>query len=65
MIFNSEHLNGSRHCQIIKETKRCPFCEKVIFSEFFDEHEEEFHDDGLFKCAFGEDCRERVNIYHI
>eukprot|EP00092_Neocalanus_flemingeri_P047139 GFUD01053325.1.p1 GENE.GFUD01053325.1~~GFUD01053325.1.p1 ORF type:complete len:346 (+),score=49.89 GFUD01053325.1:303-1340(+) len=54
-----EHMTGSRHLEIIKETQKCPFCDKVIFSEFLDEHKEEFHDGAMFRCAFGEDCREK------
>ena len=61
-FISSEHLNGSRHLEIINETKKCLFCEKVIFSEFVDEHQEEFHNESLFKCAFDENCHQWVGL---
>ena len=55
-----EHLNGNRHLEVVNETVMCSFCEKFIFTEFFDQHKLEFHEDALFKCAFGESCSAMV-----
>ena len=60
-----EHLNGNRHLEVLNETVICSFCEKIIFTELFDQHKLEFHKDALFKCAFDESCSAMVGVFHM